>query len=128
MTSVGPNNQGLKQTRGMFVSLTTIPVSQQFSIAAGSGAGGSWAPGAVTSPAAWSTISSATALKDLGKTVVSSTRTFRKVQALIANGPTTSTTGAGAQPVFGLPFYIELNTGQNLSANAANVAYLPGLM
>jgi hypothetical protein len=124
MTSVGPNDQGMKQTRGFFVSIATIAPAQQFSIAAGSGAGGSYLPGAVTTPSTWSTISTAVLLKDMGKTVVSSTHTFRKVQALVTAGPSI----VADQPLSGLPFYIKLNTGQNLSANTASVAYLPGLM
>jgi hypothetical protein len=123
MSSVGPNNQGLKQTRGIFVLLSTLNSTSQFSIAAGSGAGGSYLPGAVTVP--YSTlVLSATLLKDMGKTVVSSTRTFRKVQPILANGPVIG----ASSPSVGLPFYIELNTGQNLSSATTQVAYLPGLM
>jgi hypothetical protein len=129
MTSVGPNDQGLKQTRGYFVLLSTLNSSIQFAIAAGSGAGGSYLPGAVTTqaglaPSGVAAIPSGAVLKDMGKTVVSSTHTFRKVQTMVAQGPSITATAAAT----GLPFYIELNTGQNLSAVGTQVAYLPGLM
>jgi len=128
MSSVGPNDQGLKQTRGYFVVLSSLSTNLQYNIAAGSGAGGSYLPGAVTTQAATApsgvaVIPSGAVLKDMGKTVVSSTRTFRKVQTLIASGPSITATAAAT----GLPFYIELNTGQNMSSAGTQVAYLPGL-
>ncbi len=129
MSSVGPNDQGMKQTRGFFVVLSSLSTSLQYNIAAGSGAGGSYLPGAVTTqaslaPSGAAAIPSGAVLKDMGKTVVSSTRTFRKVQTMVAQGPSIAATAAAT----GLPFYIELNTGQNLSSAGTQVAYLPGLM
>lgn len=130
MSSVGPNNQGLKQTRGYFVVLSTLTTALQYNIAAGSGAGGSYLPGAVTTqatlaPTGVAVIPSGSVLKDMGKTVVSSTHTFRKVQTMVASGPAVSTVASAA---LGAVFYIELNTGQNLSSASTQVAYLPGLM
>lgn len=128
MTSVGPMEQGFKQTRGFFVVLSSLSTNLQYKIAAGSGAGGSYLPGAVTTqaqdaPSGVAVIPSGAVLKDMGKTVVSSTHTFRKVQILVANGPNITATAAAT----GLPFYIELNTGQNMSSVGTQVAYLPGL-
>jgi hypothetical protein len=119
----------MKQTRGFFVVLSSLSTSLQYNIAAGSGAGGSYLPGAVTTqaslaPSGAAAIPSGAVLKDMGKTVVSSTRTFRKVQTMVAQGPSIAATAAAT----GLPFYIELNTGQNLSSAGTQVAYLPGLM
>jgi len=128
---------GPKQTRGYFVVLSTISTTSQFNIAAGSGAGGSYQPGAITTqsataPSGVANITANAVLKDMGKTVVSSTHTFRKVQLLVTSGPSITATAAAT----GLPFYIELNTGQNLQVNsgsssyvggAASVAYMPGL-
>jgi hypothetical protein len=114
---------GPKQTRGYFVLLSTLSTTLQYSIAAGTGAGGSYLPGAITTPYL-STLSTSMLLKDMGKTVVSSTRTFRKVQPLIASGPAATTV---TNPAAGASFYIELNTGQNLSSAGTQVAYLPGL-
>lgn len=115
---------GPKQTRGFFVVLSTISTQLQYAIAAGTGAGGSFLPGAVTTPYG-TNIGAGAVLKDMGKTVVSSTRTFRKVQNTLASGPALPNV---ATPLLGLPFYIELNTGQNLSSAGTQVAYLPGLM
>jgi hypothetical protein len=128
MSSVGPNDQGMKQTRGYFVVLSTLTTALQYNIAAGSGAGGSFLPGAVTTqaglaPTGVAVIPSGSVLKDMGKTVVSSTHTFRKVQTLVAGGPNITTSAAA----LGAVFYIELNTGQNMSSAGTQVAYLPGL-
>jgi hypothetical protein len=110
----------------------------------GAGAGGSFLPGNF-SPASWtaavggagavlSSISSVGAgglLKDMGKTVVSSSRTFRKVQLVapsLAGGVVGSETTSGPY----LTGYIELATGNAFPAspvaNVAPVAYLPGLL
>jgi hypothetical protein len=115
---------GPKQTKGFFVALSSIVSTLQYSIAAGTGAGGSFVPGAVTTPYL-TNIGAGAVLKDMGKTVVSSTRTFRKVQNTLASGPALPNVST---PLLGLPFYIELNTGQNLSSAGTQVAYLPGLM
>jgi hypothetical protein len=66
----------------------------------------------------------------MGKTVVSSNRTFRKVQLIapsLAGGVVGDRTTSGNY----LTGYIELATGNALSvsnATAAPVAYLPGLL
>jgi hypothetical protein len=66
----------------------------------------------------------------MGKTVVSSNRTFRKIQVISrANGAS----GVGGDSALSLPFvtgYIELLTGANVSssANPAPVAFINGMM
>ena len=136
------NVRGFKQTNGYFVPLANCATSTVIlNYTGGSGAGGSYVPGAFTG-APWaaggtgsagavlSTIASVGAgglLKDMGKTVVSSNRTFRKVQLVgRAAGQSASLTSSG--PFF--TGYIELATGLNGAEGAAPapVAYLPGLM
>jgi len=130
--SVGP-----KQTRGYFVPLGRCD-NKVLQYSGGAGAGGSWLPGNFTA-ASWvatnplvSTIVSATSgglLRDMGKTVVSSNRTFRKVQLItpsLAGGVVGVDTTSGPY----LTAYIELATGNQLAtaATPAPVAYLPGLL
>jgi hypothetical protein len=130
-------SQGPKQSRGYFVPLGRCD-NKVLQYTAGSGAGGSFLPGNF-SAASWvstnplvSTIVSATAgglLRDMGKTVVSSNRTFRKVQLTspsLAGGVTGVDTTSGPY----LTGYIELATGNSVASVAAPapVAYLPGLM
>ena len=145
MPSVGPALTGFKQTRGYFVPVGNCASSIR-AYTPGTGAGGSYLPGsfavadwsqtgAAASPYV-STISAAGAgglLKDMGKTVVSSNRVFRKVQ-LVTNAVSTAggvagpASGAGASQPF-LTGYIELSTGDNgVNVNAAAVAYMPGLL
>ena len=142
MTSVGPMSQGMKQTRGYYVPLADCRGFLN-SYTAGSGAGGSFVVGTFAVPTAsqvglvagptLSSISSLGAgglLRDMGKTVVSSNRTFRKVQVVTkVNG---ASSGVGGDSNGSVPFvsgYIELLTGVNVasSANPAPVAYIPGL-
>jgi hypothetical protein len=123
--------QGPKQTRGYFVALSALPSTQQFMSSGSGGAGGSYLPGVMTPGGNTASgnagvIASGSVLKDMGKTVVSSTHTFRKVQLVVAGGPAFSTNVTAANT--GAPFYIELVTGQSAQATAASVAYLPGLM
>lgn len=120
--------QGPKQTKGYFVVLSSLSTNVQYNIASGSGAGGSYLPGTVSYPTSGTGVAAIPAgsyLKDMGKTVLSSTHTYRKVQLVTAN----AYPGAGAvAAATGLPFYIEL-PGSNLPVNpATQVAYLPGLM
>jgi hypothetical protein len=143
MASVGPTNAGMKQTRGYFVPLANCAnkISQY---SGGSGAGGSFLPGAF-SAASWaagsataspltssiSTIGAGGLLRDMGKTVVSSNRTFRKVQ-LITPSLNGGVTGVDTTSGPYLTGYIELATGNQLatsaSGNVAQVAYMPGLI
>jgi hypothetical protein len=131
-------SQGPKQTRGYFVPLGRCD-TKVLKYSGGVGAGGSFLPGnflaadwVATNPLV-STISAVGAgglLRDMGKTVVSSNRTFRKVQLIapsLAGGVVGVDTTAGPY----LTAYIELATGNALAvptATAAPVAYLPGLL
>jgi len=134
-------SEGPKQTRGYFVPLANcVPSMLQYS--GGAGAGGSFLPGNF-SPATWaaagtgagallSSIASVGAgglLRDMGKTVVSSNRTFRKVQ-LISRSLAGGVTGSDATSGPYLTGYIELATGNALAsvASPAPVAYMPGLL
>jgi hypothetical protein len=143
-----------KQSFGYFVPLGDCTSSiLQFS--GGAGAGGSYIPGAFTaatwasngtSPSTWATrtigaIGKGGLLKDMGKTVVSASRTFRKVQ-LVCSAPSTSGVAGGAANENGmfLTGYIELPTGQAgalqgqgagynaFAPTIAPVAYMPGLL
>jgi hypothetical protein len=130
-------SQGPKQTRGYFVPLGRCD-DKVFQYSGGAGAGGSFLPGNFTL-ATWvatnarvSTIAAVGAgglLRDMGKTVVSSNRTFRKVQ-LIA--PSLAGGVAGVDTTSGpyLTGYIELGVGNQYATDArpAPVAYLPGLL
>jgi hypothetical protein len=136
-------SEGPKQTRGYFVPLGNC-VDKVLQYSGGAGAGGSFLPGAF-SPATWaasvggagailSSISSVGAgglLKDMGKTVVSSNRTFRKVQ-LVSHSTVGAVAGSATSSGQFLSGYIELSSGSNQAAASgaapAPVAYLPGLL
>jgi hypothetical protein len=137
-------SEGPKQTRGYFVPLgNCVPSMLQYS--GGGGAGGSFLPGAFSAAswaaagtggagAALSSISSVGAgglLKDMGKTVVSSSRTFRKVQ-LVSHSTVGAVAGSATSSGQFLSGYIELSSGSNQAAASgaapAPVAYLPGLL
>ena len=146
MSSVGPTGRGPKQSAGgFFIPLGNVgnAVLQYTTVG---GAGGSFLPGSF-SPAVWaqggsaaskftSTISTVAAgglLRDMGKTVVSAGRTFRKIQLMTSTVSTGGVTGAaaGGNPnVDYLTGYIELGSGFNGTGNSAPapVAYYPGLM
>ena len=130
-------SQGPKQTRGYFVPLGNC-VDKVFHYSEGAGAGGSFLPGhfaavSWTNDARISSISSIGAgglLRDMGKTVVSSNRTFRKVQ-LISPSPAGGVNGLSTTSGTYLTGYIELATGNALvvtGTSVAPVAYLPGLL
>jgi len=136
-------SEGPKQTRGYFVPLGNCAGSgaaaRVFQYSGGAGAGGSFLPGSFT-PASWiatdarvSTINGVAAgglLRDMGKTVVSSNRTFRKVQ-LISPSPAGGVNGLDTTSGPYLTGYIELATGNQLTvagSTVAPVAYMPGLL
>lgn len=135
--------RSFKQTNGYFVPLADIR-AKVFTYTPGTGAGGSFLPGSFAL-AAWanspgvgagaaSTLvasSGAGLLKDMGKTVVSANRTFRKVQAVF---PGLSTSGVSQMPGVSigsfLTGYLELAGPAGAAAgntDVAPVAYLPGL-
>jgi len=143
MSSV--SSRGFKQAGGFFVPLGDV-ASRVLSYSGAAGAGGSYAAGGFAT-AAWAHGGSATSkqvssiasvgaggiLRDMGKSVVSAGRVFRKVQLLCS---TVSTGGVGgpagaATNVDYLTGYIELGSDLTLGGNggiAAPVAYYPGLM
>lgn len=140
MSSVVSNS--FKQSHGYFVTLAVLPSSSMYKAPVATGSGGSFT---VAKPDAYTTLAAAelgaavtalvsgaglpanTLLKDMGKTVVSSSHTFRKVQPVVTGGPAVD--GAKGE------FYIEVATGQSAQNGApgtgvgaaAKVAYLPGL-
>lgn len=133
-------SKSFKQTNGYFVALAVLPSSSMFKASVpASGAGGSFTPATLTpcanlaapvlGAAVAALVSGAglpanTLLKDMGKTVVSSSHTFRKVQLVATGGPVVD----GNVPEGFASFYIEVSTGVTAQASAAKVAYLPGLM
>jgi hypothetical protein len=132
-------SQGPKQTRGYFVPLGRCD-NKVLQYSGGAGAGGSFLPGNfsaagwVSTDARVSTINAVGAgglLRDMGKTVVSSNRTFRKVQ-LITPSPAGGVNGLDTTTGPYLTGYIELATGNAFTVatktDAAPVAYLPGLL
>jgi len=147
MSSSGPMGRGFKQSAGgFFIPLGNVgnAVLQYTTVG---GAGGSFRDGSF-GPAVWaqgqsgasrftSTISSVATgglLRDMGKTVVSAGRTFRKIQLMtstVSTGGVTGAAGATTNPnVDYLTGYIELGSGLNGTGNSAPapVAYYPGLM
>lgn len=149
MSSVGPVSRGFKQSAGgFFVPLSDVG-SKVLAFTSVGGAGGSylvgsfakaaWAIGGTTPAAATSTISAIAAggmLRDMGKSVVSAGRVFRKVQLLsntVSTGGVGGPAGVSTNPdVDYLTGYIELGSGLTNggtpSTTFAPVAYYPGLM
>ena len=145
MTSV--MTRSFKQSaNGYFIPLGNVATAV-LQYTPGSGAGGSalagsfalatWGQGGSAASKATSTISAIGAgglLRDMGKTVVSSGRTFRKIQLMCS---TVSTGGVGGTALGAtanvdyLTAYIELASGFTSvgtgSASFAPVAYYPGL-
>ena len=144
MSSV--TSRSFKQSGGYFIPLGNVAASVQ-AYTAGTGSGGSavagsfalaaWAQGGSTPAKATSTISSVAAggvLRDMGKTVVSSGRTFRKIQLMtstISTGGVAGPAGVTTNPVVDyLTGYIELSSGFNAinpGAVPVPVAYYPNL-
>ena len=146
MTSV--MSKSFKQTGGYFIPLGNVATAV-LGYTAGSGSGGStvpgnfalasWAQGGTTPHKATSSISAiglGGVLRDMGKTVVSSGRTFRKIQLMTSTVSTGGVAGSnGTSPnVDYLTAYIELASGFNalpgagaVGAGIAPVAMYPNL-
>lgn len=103
MTSLQTRIKQVDVEQGYYMPLSSLQ-GIVYAFTPGSGAGGSWAQGSF-STATWATdfyngkanpylssINGAGAgiLKDMGKTVVSAGRTFRKVQLVVTNSPSTN--------------------------------------
>lgn len=127
-----------KQSNGYFVLTAALPSTNVFAAPVQSGSGGDAkvaSPAVLTPTLLPSSICSSanivagTLLKDMGKTVISSSHVYRKVQAVVASNPANN--GLAAAPSATgetyCSFYIELANG-TVQAKAAPVAYLPGLM
>ena len=130
--------RSFKQTNGYFVPLADIRANL-LSYSGGSGQGGDYKVGSLT-PAVWAnspTVGAASTLvqvanrallKDMGKTVVSANRTFRKVQLVVPGLSTSGVTEVSGDATY-LSAYLELpGAGGMAGGMVANVAYLPGLM
>jgi hypothetical protein len=137
----------LKQNAGGFFIPVGNVATGVLAYNPGSGAGGSfvagnfvlaaWAQGGSTPVRQTSTISSAGAgglLRDMGKTVVSSGRTFRKVQLMtstISTGGVNGQSGTTPPNTDYLTAYIEIASGPNSlsqAGSAAPVAYFPSVL
>lgn len=141
--------RGFKQTNALYVPVGNCADKVlQLTPAATPGSGGSYVVGAFT-PAVWaangsapskqtstiSTVGAGGVFRDMGKTVVSAGRTFRKVQLLV-NVAATVSTGGVAGPAAGaaanvdfLTGYIELNGSPNYgNGGAANSTPAPVAM
>lgn len=131
--------KSFKQTNALYVPLANC-ANSVLQYTPGSGAGGSYLNGTF-GPAAWaagqsgaskytstiSTIGAGGYFRDMGKTVVSANRTFRKVQLLVnavstsgVGGPVTAT--GVSQNVDFLTGYIEVASGPGLNGVAGNPA------
>ena len=152
MTSV--MTKSFKQTNALYVPIGNC-ANKVLQYVPGSGAGGSyqngtfatatWAAGGATPSKFTSTISTIGAggyFRDMGKTVVSASRTFRKVQLLVNDAAVVSTSGvAGGLTATGvsavtdfLTGYIEVASGPALNgvnttgnAQPAPVAVYPSM-
>ena len=153
MTSVGPVGRVLKHNSGSYyIPLENLTAANKIlAYTPGSGAGGSFTNGSF-SQAAWalgtgsvgaspytssiSAIGKGGLLRDMGRTVVSANRTFRKIQLVcstVSTGGVGGPAAGGAANVDFLTGYIELSSGPggsfgNAAAAPAAVAVYPGLM
>lgn len=146
MSSVGPTARGFKQSAGgFFIPLGDVG-SRVLAYSGAGGAGGSFQTGGF-SAAAWATngstpskqtssissVATGGILRDMGKSVVSAGRVFRKVQLLcstVSTGGVNGPVGANSSVDY-FTGYIELGSGMTLAGGAAApapVAYYPGLM
>ena len=132
MTSVAPSAGGFSQSNGYFVATAQTQLQEY---TPGTGSGGSFRVGTFVAGDALNA-AIGDVLRDMGKTVVSSGRTFRKVQFVssIAGGVPGGVTGIfdSAHPTVAFRTgYIEIGSG--LFGNGAavvrpTVQYYPSLM
>ena len=140
MTSV--ISRGSKQTNAYFVPVGDCRTSI-LQYTPGNGAGGAYNVGSF-SPASWTTIgqtgydtnlmsSIATAgaggiFRDMGKTVVSSGLTFRKVQLIINSPATNGVSGPIVPDAEFLTGYVQLSSGPSgVNSGAAPISMYPSL-
>ena len=146
MSSVGPTSRGFKQSQGgVFINLVAAGLNGKIlSYSGSSGAGGSAVAGSF-STASWAQVGNTSAskhtstlttagavLRDMGKSVVSSGRLFRRVQLLVSTvstGGVNGATGTSYPETDYLTGYIELpnQAGSGNQLAIAPVAYLPSV-
>ena len=107
MTSLLSNTKQNLNDQGYFISVASLigkVYGYQFAssgsnsgVLAGTFSTASWAYGGPGVPVSTVVAGAGVVLKDLGKTVVSSLRTFRKVQLVLPTNATQSTFGVGGQ-------------------------------
>lgn len=132
MTSVAPSAGGFSQSNGYFVATGSVQLQEY---TPGTGSGGSFRVGTFANGAALAA-ASGDVLRDMGKTVVSSGRTFRKVQFVssIVGGVPGGVTGIldSAHPTVAFRTgYIEIGSGLFGNGSAIvrpAVQYYPSLM
>ena len=144
MPSVGPMLGGFRNVAGGYYIPTTGATGVGSVVinvlTPGSGSGGSTAPPTFTSnPTTWAGISATTSLstlnaadggmlRDMGRTLVSSGRTFRKVQ-LVKNSlstPTGQAPGTNPQQDYATG-YLEVGVGAGAGATFNKVAFYPAM-
>ena len=136
MTSVAPSAGGFKQSNGYFVATGTVQLQEY---TPGSGSGGSFRVGTFANGTA-AAAASGDVLRDMGKTIVSSSRTFRKVQ-IVSDAPAAASTGVpggvagtldSAHPTVAFRTgYIEIGSGlfgYGAATVQPAVQYYPSLM
>ena len=118
---------GYNQSGGGYLMIVSSITRSQLNIyTPGSGTGASMAPGSFTQAGPsdvpdTSVFEVGHLLKDMGRTVVSSGRTFRKVQAVIGMASGASPTyGVGGQSPNYTSFYVETGR-EGAGANAGNL-------
>jgi hypothetical protein len=132
MTSVAPSAGGFSQSNGYFVATGSVQLQEY---TPGSGSGGSFLVGTFAAGTGLAA-ASGDVLRDMGKTVVSSGRTFRKVQFVssIVGGVPGGVTGTldSAHPTVAFRTgYIEIGSGLFGNGSAVvrpAVQYYPSLM
>jgi len=131
MTSVAPSAGGFSQSNGYFVATGSVQLQEY---TPGTGSGGSFRVGTFAAGTAFAA-ASGDVLRDMGKTVVSSGRTFRKVQFVSSivgvPGGVTDTRDSAHPTVAFRTGYIEVGGGLFGNGSAIvlpAVQYYPSLM
>ena len=115
----GASNSGFNQSGGnYFLIVTAIPDANVLSYTPGTGSGGATTAGSLTaysgpenySSAGLAVFGATRLIKDMGKTVVSAGRAFRKFQAVFAASTSTNGVRGAATPAPGyLTAYLEVS-------------------
>ena len=122
MSSVGPIAAGFKQDRAYLRVVANVTPANFLTYTPGTGSGGAFLPGSFASfswgsEGALSTnLLAGNSLKDMGKTVISSARVFRKVQLMGAAANPGVSGGSVIGPSFGVG-YLEVASDAGDTAN-----------